>query len=89
MQRPTYTLNEIQSYMPTGWELAGDAEPVWDEKKDRLTFTVLDSVDFDWPVHVSAADVEKHGRLKAFELAIDDVFRQRLGRHTRGLGLAG
>jgi hypothetical protein len=38
---------------------------------------------------VSAADVEKHGRLKAFELAIDDVFRQRLGRHTRGLGLAG
>ncbi len=89
MERPTYTLDEVHSYLPTGWELAGDGQPTWDDEKHRLTFTVLDGVDFDWPVHVTAAEVDEHGRLGALQRAMDDVFRQRLGRHTRGLGLAG
>ena len=89
MERPTYNSEEIESYLPSGWGLAGDGVPVWDEAKHRLTLTVLDNVDFDWPVHVAAADVEEHGRLEALERAIDDVYRQRLGRHTRGLGLSG
>lgn len=86
MEQLTYTSDELRSYLPTGWEIVG--EPSWDDKKNQLTVTVLDNVDFDWPVVVSAADAEEHGRLGALDRAMDDVFRSRLGRHTRGMGFA-
>lgn len=85
--RLTYTDDEVQSFLPLGWHVAG--EPDWDEQKGVLTLTVLDGVDFDWPVRVGAKVAAKEGRLGALKQAIDDVYRERLGRHTRGLGRAG
>lgn len=85
--RPSYTDEELKSFLPLGWHVIG--QPEWDDKRGVLTLTVIDPVEFDWPVHVSAKAVAKEGRLGAFKSAIDDVYRQRLGRHTRGLGMAG
>jgi hypothetical protein len=53
-----------------------------------LTLRVIDNVDFDWPVTVRAAAVEEHGRLEALDRAMKDTFTARLGRPTRGLGIA-
>lgn len=88
MEPLTYTSDELRSYLPTGWDIVGD-EPAWDDKKHQLTITVLDNVDFDWPVVITAAAADEHGRMRALDLAMDDVFRTRLGRHTRGMGFAG
>ena len=49
---------------------------------------ILDNVHFDWPVTVTAAAAGEHGRLEALRLAMDDTFRSRLGRPTRGLGVS-
>jgi hypothetical protein len=86
--RPTYPEDEIRTFLPLGWDVVSPAGS-WDEKERVLTLTVLDDVGFDWPVRVAAKDVAAHGRLPALERAIDHAFRDRLGRHTRGLGLAG
>lgn len=83
-----YTLDELKSYLPTGWELLDGGAAAWDSKQGALTLRVLDNVDFDWPVTVTAAAAEKHGRLVALQRAMDDVFRARLGRPTRGLGIS-
>ena len=83
----TYTAEELQSYLPLGWAYTGGSD--WNASKGLLTLTVLDHVDFDWPVRVSAEDAATEGRLGALEKAIDEVYRERLGRHTRGLGRAG
>jgi hypothetical protein len=74
-----YTETEIRSYLPTGWALAGNPDGVWDPKKKVWQATVLDNVDFDWPVKVTAGEMDKHGRLEALRLAMDKVFRERLG----------
>lgn len=83
-----YTLDELRSYLPTGWELADGGAASWDAKKRALTVRVIDTVDFDWPVTVTAAAADEHGRLEALRLAMKDVFDSRLGRPTRGLGIA-
>lgn len=85
--RPTYTDEELKSFLPLGWHVLG--QPDWDDKRNVLTLTVIDNVEFDWPVRVSAKAVTKEGRLGALKQAIDRVYRERLGRHTRGLGMAG
>lgn len=82
-----YTREELLSYLPSGWELVGDDPPAWDPVKRALTVRIIDGADFDWPVVVSADAAGRHGRLEALRLAMDDVFRSRLGRPTRGLGL--
>jgi hypothetical protein len=83
-----YTPEELRSYLPTGWELLDGGAAAWDPKKKALTLRVLDNVEFDWPVAVTAAAVAGHGRLEALHRAMEDVFRDRLGRPTRGLGIA-
>jgi hypothetical protein len=86
--RLTYTDEELRSYLPLGWEYAGAGE--WDEKRGVLTLTILDDCDFDWPVPVSAKEAaDEAGRLGALRNAMDRVYRERLGKHTRGLGRAG
>ena len=83
-----YTLDELRSYLPTGWELLEGGAAAWNPKGKALTLRVLDGVDFDWPVTVAAGAVAEHGRLEALRRAMDDVFSARLGRPTRGLGFA-
>jgi hypothetical protein len=86
--RPSYTEDEIHSYLPLGWAVVSP-EGQWDVKNRVLTLTVVDNVEFAWPVQLSAEAVRSHGRLGALEKGMDLAFRDRLGRHTRGLGLAG
>lgn len=87
-RRPTYADEELRGYLPLGWDYTGQSD--WDDKRGVLTLVVLDDCDFDWPVHVSAKEASgEAGRLGALRNAIDHVYRNRLGKHTRGLGRAG
>lgn len=85
--RPTYSDEELRSFLPLGWDYTGESH--WDDKRGVLTLVVLDGVDFDWPVLISAQEAKEAGRLGALRQAMDRVFRDRLGKHTRGLGRAG
>jgi len=85
----SYVDEELNSFLPTGWRLADEGRGTWDETRRAYRFRVVDNVDFDWPVTVTAAEAGENGRLGALERAMDRVVRDRLGRPTRGLGLAG
>ena len=74
-----YTETEVRSYLPTGWNLAGDPQGSWDAKKRLWRATVIDNVDFDWPLTVADADAASLGRLEALRRAMDRVYRERLG----------
>jgi hypothetical protein len=74
-----YTETEVRSFLPTGWDLVGNAQGSWDAKKKSWRATIIDNVDFDWPVTVPASDATKHGRMEALRLAMDRVYRERLG----------
>jgi hypothetical protein len=74
-----YTETEIRSFLPTGWDVIGSQQGSWDAKKKVWRATVLDNVDFDWPVEVEAGEVSKLGRLEALRQAMDRVYRERLG----------
>jgi hypothetical protein len=74
-----YTETEVRSYLPTGWDLAGNPEGSWDAKKKVWRATVIDNVDFDWPVEVKATEASSLGRIEALRRAMDRVFRERLG----------
>jgi hypothetical protein len=75
----SYTETEIRSYLPTGWNLADDEPGAWDPKKKVWQTTVLDNVDFDWPVVVKPGDASSLGRIEALRQAFDRVYRERLG----------
>jgi hypothetical protein len=74
-----YTETEIRSFLPTGWSLIGDTQGAWDAKKKTWRTTVLDNVDFDYPVEVGAGEASKLGRLEALRQAFDRLYRERLG----------
>jgi hypothetical protein len=74
-----YTETEVHSYLPTGWSLAGGDAGGWDAKKRAWRLTVIDNVDFDWPVEVAAGTAAELGRLEALRRAMDQVYRERLG----------
>ena len=74
-----YTENEVRSYLPSGWNLAGDAAGRWDAKRRTWRATVVDNVEFDWPLTVGAAEAASLGRLEALRQAMDRVYRERLG----------
>lgn len=73
-----YTETEVRSYLPSGWEL-GSSAGSWDAGKRLWKATLIDNVDFDWPLVVTAADASSQGRLEALRRAVDRVFRERLG----------
>lgn len=74
-----YTETEVRSYLPSGWSLSGDPGGSWDPKKNVWRATVVDNVDFDWPLVVGAGDASSLGRLEALRRAMDRVYRERLG----------
>jgi hypothetical protein len=74
-----YTETEIRSFLPSGWNLIGEAAGTWDSRKRVWRTMVLDNVDFDWPVVVDAVDAASLGRLEALRRAMDRVYRERLG----------
>ncbi|HKH45345.1 MAG TPA: hypothetical protein VKM72_11825 [Thermoanaerobaculia bacterium] len=83
----SYTETEIRSYLPTGWSLAEDGPGTWDPKKKLWRTTVIDNVDFDWPVEIKPDEASSLGRLEALRTAIDRVFRERLGKRFGPLHL--
>ena len=74
-----YTETEIRSFLPTGWDLIGERQGAWDAKKKVWRATVIDNVEFDWPVEVKAAEASSLGRIEALRVAMNRVFRERLG----------
>lgn len=74
-----YTETEIRSFLPTGWNLMGTPGGTWDAKQKVWRTTLLDNVDFDWPLEVKTGDVSSHGRMEALRRAMDRVYRERLG----------
>ena len=75
----SYTETEVRSYLPSGWNLTDDSPGAWDPKKKVWQTTVLDNVDFDWPVVVKPDDASSMGRIEALRKAFDRVYRERLG----------
>ncbi|HEY0782077.1 MAG TPA: hypothetical protein VGE98_06480 [Thermoanaerobaculia bacterium] len=80
-----YNEEEIRSFLPTGWRLGGRIENAegtdgfWDAKKGVWRATVVDNVDFDWPVVVKGAEAASLGRIEALRRAFDKLYRDRLG----------
>ncbi len=74
-----YTEVEVRSYLPTGWDLTRDGRGSWDAKERAWRLSVVDNVEFDWPVEVEADEAAEHGRLEALRQAMDRVYRERLG----------
>jgi len=74
-----YTETEIRSFLPTGWDLLADRKGGWDAKKKVWRATVIDNVDFDYPLEVKAEEIGKHDRLEALRQAMDRLYRERLG----------
>ena len=84
-----YTRTELESFLPSGWTLPPEgAEGHWEPQRKSWSTTVLDGVDFQWSLTVAGSDARVKGRLEALREAMDRLFRQRLGKPTRGLGLA-
>jgi hypothetical protein len=82
----SYTEDELRSYLPTGWNLLGPLHGDWNPKKRRWTVRVEDTADMPWDVEVDQKAVDEDGRLEALHAAMDDLYKGRLGRRTRGLG---
>ncbi len=83
-----YNEIEIRSYLPTGWGLSPTSpEGQWDAKKQSWKAEVVDGSEMSWPLEVKSSDSSSLGRMEALRLAMDRVFRHRLGTPTRGLGL--
>jgi len=80
-----YTDDELRSYLPSGWELAPKENDAWDPEKQVYRLTVIDEVDHDWPVKVTAADAQQHGRMEALRQAMEATQFGRLGWRTKGL----
>ncbi len=87
-----YTEDEVRSFLPSGWHLQGADDALdemapaltgrWDGGKRVWRIRVIDNVDFDWPLVVKADDAAKlgqGGRLEALRLAMDKLYRERLG----------
>ena len=75
-----YTDRELIGYLPSGWNLAEEAEDAqWNARKGTWTLTVTDGAETDWPIVVKAKEVAKHGRLEALRQAMDRVYREALG----------
>lgn len=81
-QRPlTYSLVEVHSYLPAGWNLVDQEDPGrWDPQQESWIVEVHDGADIPWSVTVRAADAARAGRREALRQAIDHVYRTGIGR---------
>jgi len=76
-----YNLVEIQSYLPTGWNLVDIEDPGhWDQKKRSWEVEVHDGADMAWTVRVPAELASKSGRLEALRQSMNKVYREGIGK---------
>ena len=84
-----YSRIELEGFLPTGWKLAAEGgKGAWDPRREVWRTSVRDGLDMEWPLLVGGPDAARLGRLPALRAAIDELFRARLGRGTRGLGIS-
>lgn len=74
-----YNLQELRSYLPTGWSLPPAAAGSWDAKRGSWSIRVLDGAEMDWDLVVKGKDAADVGRIEALRRAFDKLFRERLG----------
>ena len=77
---------EVESFLPSGWSLHEESAESKAASENAWSATLIDGVDFEWPLQVTAKEADRLGRVEALRVAIDRVYRARLGDHTRGLG---
>lgn len=76
-----YSLVEVHSYIPTGWNLVDpDDSGRWDAKREAWVVEVHDGADISWSVTVRAADAARVGRLEALRQAMNHVYRTGIGK---------
>lgn len=76
-----YSLVEVHSYIPTGWNLVDpDDAGRWDAKREAWIVEVHDGTDTPWSVTVGAADAARVGRREALRRAMDHVYRTGIGK---------
>lgn len=73
-----YPRQEIESFLPSGWSLAGPPGG-WDGRRGVWSVLVRDGADQEWKLEVKGAEVEKRGRLEALKRAADELYRDALG----------
>jgi hypothetical protein len=74
-----YTIDEIRSYLPTGWSIYPGQQGAFDAGRGRFALRVLDGAQMDWNLEVEAGAARAKGRHEALRLAFDKLFRERLG----------
>jgi hypothetical protein len=82
-----FTEEEIRGFLPSGWNIPEGDEGEWDEEHNNWCVMVHDEVDFEYPLIVRLTDAQANGRLKALRAAVDQTYRGRLGKGTRGMGV--
>jgi hypothetical protein len=76
-----YTVVEIRSYLPSGWNLVAPDDPgTWDAGKEQWICRVIDGADTTWDLPILAAELKKMGRVDALKKAVDRLYRKALGR---------
>lgn len=75
----TFLPIEVTSYLPSGWGLIDEHGGRWDARRRAWSAEVYDSADNQWTIRVAGADADKHGRLAALKLAVDELYREALG----------
>ncbi len=61
----SYALEEIRSYLPAGWEVAGEGGGGWDSARRAWRVRVHDGAGTEWDLEVRAADAARRGRHEA------------------------
>jgi hypothetical protein len=74
-----YNLQELRSFLPTGWIIPATEHGHWDAKAGTWKTKVLDGAEMSWDLVIRAKDVAAEGRIPALRRAFDELYRKRLG----------
>jgi len=75
----SYSRQELQSYLPTGWNLAEIHDTgSWDGDEASWVVLVRDNGGLTWPLKINESDVQKIGRLDALRESAGRLFREAL-----------
>lgn len=76
-----YSLVEIHSALPTGWNLVDPTTAGrWDARRKAWTVDVHDGADQTWVVRIPARAATKEGRLPALRQAMQEIYRNGVGK---------
>lgn len=79
MEELGYNLQEIRSFLPTGWTLPAGSQGHWDSKSETWKLKVMDGAEMSWDLVIRGKDAASEGRIPVLRRAFDELFRKRLG----------